>query len=78
MNIATMRDVVGLLANWPKGQTAKRKKMNKHASNVQTMPRSPSIPASVATQLLALVLVFFAVGTAAYVQLVNIGVIYSW
>ena len=32
--------------------------MNKHASNVQTMPRSPSIPASVATQLLALVLVF--------------------
>ena len=78
MNIATMRDVVGLLANWPQGQTAKRKKMNKHASNVQTMPRSPSIPASVATQLLALVLVFFAVGTAAYVQLVNIGVIYSW
>jgi len=52
--------------------------MNKHASNVQTMPRSPSLPASVATQLLALVLVFFAVGTAAYVQLVNIGVIYSW
>jgi|GEM_PF-914093 hypothetical protein len=78
MNIATMRDVVGLLANWPQGQTAKRKKMNKHASNVQTMPRSPSLPASVATQLLALVLVFFAVGTAAYVQLVNIGVIYSW
>ena len=31
-----------------------------------------------ATQFLALVLVFFAVGTAAYVQLVNIGVIYSW
>ena len=30
-----------------------------------------------ATQFLALVLVFFAVGTAAYVQLVNIGVIYS-
>jgi hypothetical protein len=78
MNIATMRDVVGLLANWPQGQTAKRKKMNKHASNVQTMPRSPSLPASVATQVLALVLVFFAVGTAAYVQLVNIGVIYSW
>jgi hypothetical protein len=78
MSIATMRDVVGLLANWPQGQTAKRKKMNKHASNVQTMPRSPSLPASVATQLLALVLVFFAVGTAAYVQLVNIGVIYSW
>jgi hypothetical protein len=78
MNIATMRDVVGLLANWPQGQTAKRKKMNKHASNVQTMPRSPSLPASVVTQLLALVLVFFAVGTAAYVQLVNIGVIYSW
>jgi len=78
MNIATMRDVVCLLANWPQGQTAKRKKMNKHASNVQTMPRSPSLPASVATQLLALVLVFFAVGTAAYVQLVNIGVIYSW
>ena len=78
MNIATMRDVVGLLANWPQCQTAKRKKMNKHASNVQTMPRSPSLPTSVATQLLALVLVFFAVGTAAYVQLVNIGVIYSW
>jgi hypothetical protein len=53
-------------------------KMNKHASNVQTMPRSPSLTASVATQFLALVLVFFAVGTAAYVQLVNIGVIYSW
>ena len=78
MNIATMRDVVCLLANWPQGQTAKRKKMNKHASNVQTMPRSPSLTASVATQFLALVLVFFAVGTAAYVQLVNIGVIYSW
>jgi membrane protein CcdC involved in cytochrome C biogenesis len=31
-----------------------------------------------ATQFLALVLVFFAVGTAAYVELVNIGVIYSW
>jgi hypothetical protein len=52
--------------------------MNKHASNVQTMSRSPSLTASVATQLLALLLVFFAVGTAAYVQLVNIGVIYSW
>ena len=46
-----MRDVVGLLANWPQGQTAKRKKMNKHASNVQTMPRSPSLPASVATPI---------------------------
>jgi len=33
---------------------------------------------SMATQFLALVLIFFAVGTAAYVQLVNIGVIYSW
>ena len=33
---------------------------------------------SMATQFLALVLVFFAVGTAAYVNLVNIGVIYSW
>jgi hypothetical protein len=52
--------------------------MNKHASNVQMMPRSPSLTASVATQFLALVLVFFAVGTAAYVQLVNLGVIYSW
>ena len=32
-----------------------------------------------ATQLLAsLVAIFVAVGTAAYVQLVNIGVIYSW
>jgi hypothetical protein len=31
-----------------------------------------------ATQFLVLVLVFFAVGTAAYVELVNIGVIYSW
>jgi hypothetical protein len=31
-----------------------------------------------ATQCLALVVIFFAVGTAAYVQLVNIGVIYSW
>jgi hypothetical protein len=31
-----------------------------------------------ATQFLALVLVFFAVGTAAYVHLVNLGVIYSW
>jgi hypothetical protein len=29
-----------------------------------------------ATQLLALVIIFFAVGTAAYVELVNIGVIY--
>jgi hypothetical protein len=78
MNIGTMLDVIGFWANWPQGQTAKRKKMNKHASNVQTMPRSPSLTGSVATQFLALVLVFFAVGTAAYVQLVNIGVIYSW
>jgi hypothetical protein len=78
MNIGTVLDVIGFWANWPQGQTAKRKKMNKHASNVQTMPRSPSLTASVATQFLALVLVFFAVGTAAYVQLVNIGVIYSW
>jgi len=31
-----------------------------------------------ATQLLALVVIFLAVGTAAYVELVNIGVIYSW
>jgi hypothetical protein len=31
-----------------------------------------------ATQLLALVVLFFAVGIAAYVELVNIGVIYSW
>jgi hypothetical protein len=32
-----------------------------------------------ATQFLAsLVLIFFAVGAAAYVELVNIGVIYSW
>ena len=31
-----------------------------------------------ATQLLTLVIVFLSVGTAAYVQLVNIGVIYSW
>jgi len=30
------------------------------------------------TQLLALVLIFLAMGTAAYVELVNIGVIYSW
>jgi hypothetical protein len=33
----------------------------------------------VATQfLLALVVLFFGVGTAAYVELANIGVIYSW
>jgi len=31
-----------------------------------------------ATQLLALVVTSFAVGTAAYVELVNIRVIYSW
>jgi hypothetical protein len=32
-----------------------------------------------ATQFLAsLVLIFLAVGTAAYVELVNFGVIYSW
>ena len=30
------------------------------------------------TQLLALVLIFLAMGTAAYIELVNIGVIYSW
>jgi hypothetical protein len=35
---------------------------------------SENVPAS----LEIAVLVFFAVGTAAYVQLVNIGVIYSW
>ena len=29
-----------------------------------------------ATQLLALVIIFFAVGSAAYIDLVNIGVIY--
>jgi membrane protein CcdC involved in cytochrome C biogenesis len=32
----------------------------------------------VATQFLTLVIVFFSVGAAAYVELVNIGVIYSW
>jgi hypothetical protein len=42
------------------------------------MMTTKSLTASVATQFLALVLVFFAVGIAAYVQLVNIGVIYSW
>jgi len=40
--------------------------------------RSAVEEVSMATQFLALVLVFFAVGTAAYVNLVNIGVIYSW
>jgi len=31
------------------------------------------------TQLLALLtIIFFAVGTAAYVELVNIGLIYTW
>jgi hypothetical protein len=31
-----------------------------------------------AHQLLALVLIFLATGTAAYIELVNIGVIYTW
>jgi hypothetical protein len=50
--------------------------MSKHASNVQTIPRSPSLGASVATQFLALVLVFIRGGYCRLV--VNIGVIYSW
>jgi len=31
-----------------------------------------------ATEILALVVIFLAVGTAAYVELLNIGMIYSW
>ena len=49
-----------------------------HAREAIMSLRSAVEEVSMATQFLALVLVFFAVGTAADVNLVNIGVIYSW